>query len=157
MISNDNFLFETQVLICDILNNDSVLSSINFLPENAKDIDYQIKTNLSKQGIVGIVMTPKARFIGRNDKNELVWDLPELTVMITENTNVNRTSKTSFTGQDISIKVLDILGKQNYGKFSPIAYEQGEDSGLLVNKVTFSCTIIQNEKENEDININNNI
>ena len=146
MINNDNFLYETQVLICDILNNDSVLSSINFLPENAKDIDYEIKTNLSKQGVVSIVMTPKATYIGRKDDGKLVWDINELTIMTTENTSVNRTDDKSLTGQDISMRVLKVLGEDNYGTFCPIAYEQGEDSGLLVNKVTFSCTVNQKYK-----------
>ena len=114
-----------------------------FLCENSKEIDYEIKQNLAKQGVVSIVMTPKATFIGRKDDGKLVFDINELTIMTTENTSVNRTNDKSLTGQDISMRILKILGEDNYGTFCPIAYEQGEDSGLLVNKVTFSCTVNQ--------------
>ena len=116
---------------------------MSFLCENSKEIDYDIKQNLSKQGVVSIVMTPKASFIGRKDDGKLVFDINELTIMTTENTSVNRTNDKSLTGQDISMRILKILGEDNYGTFCPIGYEQGEDSGLLVNKVTFSCTINQ--------------
>ena len=143
MINNDNFLFELQKSVAAILQADQQLSSIQFLCENAKEIDYEIKQNLAKQGVVSIVMTPKATFIGRKDDGKLVFDINELTIMTTENTSVNRTNNDSLTGQDISMRVLKVLGEDNYGTFCPIGYEQGEDSGLIVNKVTFSCTINQ--------------
>lgn len=143
MINNDNFLFELQQSVAEILQADQQLSSMSFLCENSKQIDYEIKQNLSKQGVVSIVMTPKATFIGRKDDGKLVFDINELTIMTTENTSVNRTNDKSLTGQDISMRVLKVLGEDNYGTFCPIGYEQGEDSGLLVNKVTFSCSINQ--------------
>ena len=143
MINNDNFLYELQQSVAEILQADQQLSSMQFLCENSKEIDYGIKQNLAKQGVVSIVMTPKASFIGRKDDGKLVFDINELTIMTTENTSVNRSNDKSLTGQDISMRILKILGEDNYGTFCPIAYEQGEDSGLLVNKVTFSCTINQ--------------
>ena len=146
MINNDNFLFELQKSVAEILQADQRLSSMSFLCENTKQIDYDIKQNLAKQGVVSIVMTPKASFIGRKDDGKLVFDINELTIMTTENTSVNRTNDKSLTGQDISMRILKILGEDNYGTFCPIAYEQGEDSGLLVNKVTFSCTVNQKYK-----------
>lgn len=36
-----------------------------FIAENRKDVDYEIKSHLGKQGIVGLVMTPKAVFAGK--------------------------------------------------------------------------------------------
>ena len=143
MINNDNFLYDVQQSVAKILQADQQLSSMQFLCENSKQIDYEIKQNLAKQGVVSIVMTPKASFIGRKDDGKLVFDINELTIMTTENTSVNRTNDKSLTGQDISMRVLKVLGEDNYGTFCPIGYEQGEDSGLLVNKVTFSCTINQ--------------
>ena len=143
MINNDNFLCELQQSVAKILQADQQLSSMPFLCENSKQIDYEIKQNLAKQGVVSIVMTPKATYIGRKDDGKLVYDINELTIMTTENTSVNRTNDKSLTGQDISMRVLKILGEDNYGTFCPIGYEQGEDSGLLVNKVTFSCTVNQ--------------
>lgn len=143
MINNDNFLFDLQKSVAEILQADEQLSSMEFLCENSKQIDYDIKQNLAKQGVVSIVMTPKASFIGRKDDGKLVFDINDLTIMTTENTSVNRSNDKSLTGQDISMRVLKVLGEDNYGTFCPIAYEQGEDSGLLVNKVTFSCTVNQ--------------
>lgn len=143
MINNDNFLYNLQKSVAEILQADQQLSSTKFLCENAKDIDYEIKQNLSKQGVVSIVMTPIATYIGRKDDGKLVYDINDLTIMTTENAAVNRTNDKSLTGQDISMRILKILGEDNYGKFCPIGYEQGEDSGLLVNKVTFSCTVNQ--------------
>ena len=143
MINNDNFLYELQKSVAKILQADQQLSSMSFLCENSKEIDYDIKQNLAKQGVVSIVMTPKATFIGRKDDGKLVFDVNELTIMTTENTTVNRTNDKSLTGQDISMRVLKVLGEDNYGTFCPIGYEQGEDSGLLVNKVTFYCTVNQ--------------
>ena len=143
MINNDNFLYELQKSVAKILQADQQLSSMSFLCENSNEIDYDIKQNLAKQGVVSIVMTPKATFIGRKDDGKLVFDVNELTIMTTENTTVNRTNDKSLTGQDISMRVLKVLGEDNYGTFCPIGYEQGEDSGLLVNKVTFYCTVNQ--------------
>lgn len=146
MINNDNFLYEVQKSVAEILQADQQLSSMPFLCENSKEIDFEIKQNLAKQGVVSIVMTPKATFIGRKDDGKLVFDINELTIMTTESTQVNRANDKSLTGQDISMRVLKVLGEDNYGTFCPIAYEQGEDSGLLVNKVTFSLTVNQQYK-----------
>lgn len=146
MINNDNFLYEVQKSVAEILQADQQLSSMPFLCENSKEIDFEIKQNLAKQGVVSIVMTPKATFIGRKDDGKLVFDINELTIMTTESTQVNRANEESLTGQDISMRVLKVLGEDNYGAFCPIAYEQGEDSGLLVNKVTFSLTVNQQYK-----------
>lgn len=136
-------MFDLQKSVAEILQADEQLSSMEFLCENSKQIDYDIKQNLAKQGVVSIVMTPKASFIGRKDDGKLVFDINDLTIMTTENTSVNRSNDKSLTGQDISMRILKILGEDNYGTFCPIVYEQGEDSGLLVNKVTFSCTVNQ--------------
>lgn len=146
MINNDNFLYEVQKSVAEILQADQQLSSMPFLCENSKEIDFEIKQNLAKQGVVSIVMTPKATFIGRKDDGKLVFDINELTIMTTESTQVNRANEKSLTGQDISMRVLKVLGEDNYGTFCPIAYEQGEDNGLLVNKVTFSLTVNQQYK-----------
>ena len=59
-ITNKSILWQAQEIVADILNADAELSGkVNFIPENAKDIDFQLKNALGRQGIVGIVMTPK--------------------------------------------------------------------------------------------------
>ena len=51
-----------------------------FIPENSKDIDYEVGNALGKQGIVGVVMTPKADYIGKTAPGELAYDMRDLTV-----------------------------------------------------------------------------
>ena len=59
-MKQQNILFDAQNVVVGILSADAQLSSCQFLAENSKDIDYSIKNAIGKQGIVGIVMTPKA-------------------------------------------------------------------------------------------------
>ena len=59
-----NILEEVQQYVADKLNADPYLSAVPFLVENRKSIDYEIKSALGKQGIVGTVLTPKANFAG---------------------------------------------------------------------------------------------
>lgn len=67
--------------MCTALNEDEVLSGkVLFIPENSKDIDYEIKNAIGRQGIVGIVMTPEATYQGITSVGEQVWDLRDFTV-----------------------------------------------------------------------------
>lgn len=50
----------------------------------------------------------------------------------------------SATGQDIALSAFNILcppGPQGTGKFNPRGYEQGEDDGLVVNRITFDTAL----------------
>jgi hypothetical protein len=137
-----NILFDAQNVVVGILSADAQLSSCQFLAENSKDIDYSIKNALGKQGIVGVVMTPKAQFIGNYEATEIAWQC-DCEIEIVENPVVNRGKPGSFdviTGQDVAMRVFEVLCNPtngNSGKFSAKTYEQGEESGLLVNKCTF--------------------
>ena len=55
-------------------------ANVTFVAENAKDIDYEVGNALGKQGIVGVVMTPKADYIGITDRGELAYELRDLTI-----------------------------------------------------------------------------
>lgn len=59
-----NLFDEVQHYVADKLN-DQLSAQCTFLAENRKDIDFEIKSHLGKQGIVGLVMTPKATFAGK--------------------------------------------------------------------------------------------
>lgn len=64
-ITNKSILWQAQEVVADILNADEILSGrVSFFPENQKDIDFQLKNALGRQGIVGIVMTPNATYVG---------------------------------------------------------------------------------------------
>lgn len=77
-----SIFYQVQQIIADQLNSDEMLSAANvvFIPENAKDIDYEVGNALGKQGIVGVVMTPRADYIGITAPGELAYDLRDITV-----------------------------------------------------------------------------
>ena len=129
------------------LSSDSELSgNCAFIAENKKDIEYEIKSALGRQGICGIVMTPKALYAGKFEDQSLVWQLDELEIDIVENVAVNRGKKYGnyMTGQDIAMQMFNVLcplSGESEGQFSPVSLEEGEDNGLLVNRCVFKCLV----------------
>ena len=139
----DNILAEAQSYVAEKLN-EQLSSTVTFLAENRKDIEFEIKSHLGRQGIVGIVMTPKATYIGNYEKKMLAWQLDELEIDVVENPVVNRGLSSHITGQDAAMRVFDILcplSGDSVGQFSPRDYEQGEDNGLLVNKCVLKTAL----------------
>lgn len=106
-----NILEEVQQYVAGKLSSDAELSACPFLAENRKDIDFEIKNALGKQGIVGLVLTPKATFAGAYMDVGLAWQLDELEIDIVENVQVNRGKKESalITGQDAAMRVFNVL------------------------------------------------
>lgn len=61
-----NILQEVQDYVVGKLSSDYMLSgACPFIAENRKDLDYQIKNALGRQGVCGLVMTPKATYAGK--------------------------------------------------------------------------------------------
>ena len=149
-----NILEEVQRYVADKLNADPQLSACPFLVENIKDIDYEIKNALGRQGIVGLVMTPKATFAGAYMDTSLAWQLDELEVDIVENVTVNRGKKNGgyITGQDAAMQLFNVLcplSGEGEGKFCPVSLEEGEDGNLIVNKCILKCLVHVSESEPE--------
>ena len=141
-----NILEEVQIYVADRLNADSQLSGLcPFISENRKDIDYEIKSALGKQGIIGLVMTPKATFAGAFEDKSIAWQVDELEVDIIENVTVNRGKRNGYvTGQDAAMRLFDVLcplSGDNEGQFNAVSYEEGEDNNLLVNKCILKCLV----------------
>ena len=142
-----NILNEVQNFVVGKLSSDSELSgNCAFIAENKKDIEYEIKNALGRQGICGIVMTPKALYAGKFEDQSLVWQLDELEIDIVENVAVNRGKKYGnyMTGQDIAMQMFNVLcplSGESEGQFSPVSLEEGEDNGLLVNRCVFKCLV----------------
>lgn len=142
-----------QNYVCGKLSADTDLSVIPWLAENRRDLESEIKTALGKQGIVGLVLTPKVQFQGKKDDSALAWQVDELEVDVIENPVVNRgrLSADDFpTGQDAATRVFEVLSPagQDFGEFNPVSYEQGTDGSLLVNKDLFKCLVLQNLSTN---------
>ena len=147
-----NILEEVQRYVADKLNADPQLSACPFLVENIKDIDYEIKNALGRQGIVGLVMTPKATFAGAYMDTSLAWQLDELEIDIVENVTVNRGKKNGgyITGQDAAMRLFNVLcplSGEGEGKFCPVSLEEGEDGNLIVNKCILKCLVHVSESE----------
>lgn len=71
-----NILEDTQAYVVGKLSADYQLSGMcTFLVENNKDIDYQIKNALARQGIVAVCMTPRATYAGKFEDLFLAWQL----------------------------------------------------------------------------------
>lgn len=71
-----NILEDVQAYVVGKLSADYQLSGMcTFLVENSKDIDYQIKNALGRQGIVAVCMTPKATYAGKFEDAFLAWQL----------------------------------------------------------------------------------
>ena len=46
------------------------MPDIKVLAEDSKDIEFEIKNALAKQGLVTVVMTPKMTYIGHDGTNQ---------------------------------------------------------------------------------------
>ena len=90
-------------------------------------------------------MTPKAVYAGKYEDLFLAWQLDELEIDIVENVTVNRGKRDGYiTGQDAAMRLFDVLcplSGDYEGQFNPVSYEEGEDSGLLVNKCILKALI----------------
>lgn len=138
MTTHKSIFYQAQEQVCEALNEDEVLSGkVQFIPENSKDIDYEIKNAIGRQGIVGIVMTPDATYQGIMSDGQQVWDLRDFTVQVVENPIVNRGQPTyaNITALDAAARAAEVLAAPDFGIFGqycPTTIEQGEDSGLIV-------------------------
>ena len=132
--------------MADKLNSDSHFSGrFSFIPEELKEIDFEIKNALGRQGIVGLIMIPRATFAGNFEDKSLVWQIDELEIDVVENVTVNRGKRDGYiTGQATSMRLFDVLcplSGDNVGQFLPVTYEEGEDGNLLVNKCVLKCLV----------------
>ena len=149
-----NILDEVQHYVADKLNADPQLSACHFIAENRRDVEFEIKQALGKQGVVGLVMTPKATFAGAYMDTSLAWQLDELEIDIVENVLVNRGKKDGgyITGQDAAMRLFNVLcplSGEGEGKFCPVSLEEGEDGNLIVNKCILKCLVHVSESQPE--------
>ena len=137
-----NILEDVQIMVAEKLNGDPRLSACEFVWENAKTVDYQIRQALGKQGVVGLVLTPSAAYQGRLGDVCHAWQLDKLEIDVVENPTVNRGKDDYVTGQDAAMTVFDVLCPltgEGEGDMCPASYEEQEVRGLLVNKCVLKC------------------
>lgn len=152
ILSDYSVAYGIQSEIAEAINSCVLLSSAGYTayPENARDIDFQIKQNLQKQGLAIIVMTPDLTYIGNYADGSLGFESDEVIIQCTEYVPTNRaTTKTQFaTALDIGLFLQSYLGSLNncyfqFGSLNPYTVEQGEDSGLLVVNSKFKVVAAQ--------------
>lgn len=141
---------QVQNFIADQLNSDPQLSSIGleFLPESQLDIEYEIKRNLGRQGMVGIVNTLKGTY-GGHDQDSCAWEI-ESEIDVVENPTVRRAwLKQNNLSAGTTVDVLNYIQESlcgpaspTYGKFCPVTQEVGEDNGVLVGKAVLKTFAI---------------
>ena len=109
-------LRELQAEVASILNNAAYIKDrgISVLSEDLLDIDYQIKNALGKQGLVIVVNTLQATYIG-HDGLVNAWQIDNLEVDVVENPSVWRPylKKHGFedgTTTDLLHMMAEILG-----------------------------------------------
>lgn len=147
MTTHKSIFYQAQEQVCQALNEDEVLSGkVTFISENSKDIDYELKNALGRQGIVGLVMTPDATYQGVTSDGEQVWDLRDFTVQVVENPIVNRGQPkyANITAHDAATRASQVLADPRFGLFGqycPTTIEQGEDSGLIVAQAKFNVQV----------------
>lgn len=136
----NNILHELQQTVCEILK--SKILNVEFLAENSKTIEYDIKNALGRQGLVSIVLTPNAKYIGAKNGVKLAWEIDQLIIQTVENPTINRARPNAKTAQDVTLEVMDALGEnENYGKFCPVSINQTVDENLLVCSATLKALI----------------
>lgn len=122
-------------------------SCCEFIPENRRDIDFEIKKALGREGICGLVMTPKATYAGAYMDVGIAWQIDEFEIDIVENVQINRHKPLSadyMTALDAGAAVFDILcplSGEHEGQWSPVSLEEGEDGGLVVVKCILKCLV----------------
>ena len=152
-LSAYNVFHELQQEICDVLNKSQILTANNvqFFPENRRDIDYQIKNSLKKQGLACVCLTPNARYLGHTGTNS-AYQLDDLTLQIVEYTPINRAKNqpSVITGLDLANYCAEILAGPNsvigFGNINTKSIEQGEDNGLLVTKAIFQTALTNGQQ-----------
>ena len=114
-------------------------------PENIKDIDFEIRNALQKQGIAGVVMTPSLTYRGRDEKASY-WDVNGMEISFTENPIVNRASSKPASSwasaQDCACRAAQVLVGPSFPSKSDCVVkrqETGEYQGLLVSKLIVDC------------------
>ena len=146
-------LRELQAEVAEILNGAAYIRDrgISVLSEDILDIDYQIKNALGKQGLVVVVNTLQATYIG-HDGLVNAWQIDNLEIDVVENPSVWRPylKKHGFedgTTTDLLHMMAEILGGPQsgiFGRFNPKSIEVGEDSQLVVGKLKLQTTVRQN-------------
>lgn len=104
---------------------------VPILIENAKDIEYQIKTAMSSLGITATVATPSLTYKGDVIPNEKpCWEVSTLNVVVVENPTLNRGRADYATALDTALQIALTLNRLPNVGIATIS--QNTQGGLVV-------------------------
>ena len=132
-------------------NSYFVIHGCPLLIENAKDIEFQIKSAMGACGIVATVATPaltyRGDYSGTNGKQPY-WEVSSLNVVIVENPTLNRGRANYATALDTALQVAETLNCLPEVCNSNIS--QATNGGLVVVSVALKTNIVFSlEKEEQ--------
>ena len=129
-----------------------VTHGVPILIENAKDIEFQIKSAMGACGIVATVSTPSLNYGGnythQPEKQSPYWEISGLNVVVVENPTLNRGRANYATALDTAIQVAETLNPLPNVGLGTIT--QTTNGGLVVVTVNMKSNIVFS-LEREDI------
>lgn len=133
---------EIQDAIKDVLKQNMFfeIHDVTILCENAKDIDYEIKSAISRLGILATVNTPDLTFIGKYENKEPAWKMNGIEITIAEIPITNRGRANYATALDTGLQVGETLNELD--NLNLVGIQQSEMNGYLLVTVTFDSNII---------------
>lgn len=127
-------------------------SKIEVITENSAKIEYMIKNAIGKLGICCVVQTPRLDFYGKADDGHPVWQLSEITIVVSEIPTVNRGRAGSSTALDAALQAAESLNELG-SALCLQSINQIENQGVVSVFVTFK-TAIQFMYFRNDLNSN---
>ena len=120
------------------------LHGVPLLVENAKDIEYQVKSAMSSVGITATVATPSLTYRGDyvhepNDRHPY-WEISGLNVAVVENPTLNRGRAGYATALDTALQVAETLN--GIPTVCNATIQQSVQGGLVVVQVAAVSNIV---------------
>ena len=129
-----------------------VTHGVPILIENAKEIEFQIKSAMGSCGIVATVSTPSLNYGGnythQSEEQSPYWEISGLNVVVVENPTLNRGRANYATALDTAIQVAETLNPLPNVGLGTIT--QTTNGGLVIVTVNMKSNIVFS-LEREDI------
>jgi hypothetical protein len=135
---------EIQEEIKEILEANSYFANHNvpILIENAKDIEFQIKSAMSALGIAATVATPTLSYRGQHagqTQQTPFWSMDSANIVIVESPTLNRGKESYATALDAALQVA--LTIQKVPNICNTTISQTTRGGLVVVTVNFKTNV----------------
>lgn len=148
-IEAENPIRLIQDWIAEIIDKTNL--EIPVLPENCKDVKYEIQQNLFKTGCVALIKTPIATQLG-HDSQKTAWQYT-IDLEVYENPPIHR-AEYDFTGEDLAYHISEILTNPNspvHWYFQNRYITQKTENKLVKTTYRFETAAII---FNEDVDVN---